>query len=289
MTRQTLATREDAAPDQAALRQRRLVGARLPPGRVAARRRARRRSRRSCASGRSTRTRSCCWSARRCRPTCRRRCRSTAADYGRPARRPALRPADAPARRARLGAAAARGQRQHRRCAGGVLPRISLTANFGTASSELSGLFKSGSFAFTGTAQLLQPSSTPAATGQPRRRHVNRDIAVAQYETDPDRLSRSRRRARRPGHAGEQLRAQAAQTNALAITYSSPTCAIAPAPRAISTRSTRSARCSPPSRRWCRRRPCSCRTWSRSTARSAVAGTRAEVPAASNPALPPPR
>ena len=62
-------------------------------------------------------------------------------------------------------------------------PRISLTANAGTASSELSGLFKSGSFALTGSATLLQPIFD-AGRNQANLAvaKVNKDIAIAQYE-----------------------------------------------------------------------------------------------------------
>jgi multidrug efflux system outer membrane protein len=100
-------------------------------------------------------------------------------------------------------------------------PRISLTANLGSASSELSGLFKSGSFAFTGTAQLLQPIFD---AGRNRANldvaRVNRDIAVAQYERSIQNAFREVSDAL-AGRATlvEQLRAQAAQTNALAITF----------------------------------------------------------------------
>lgn len=100
-------------------------------------------------------------------------------------------------------------------------PRITLTANLGTASTELSGLFKGGSFAFTGTAQLLQPIFD---AGRNRANldvaSVNRDIAVAQYEKSIQTAFREVSDAL-AGRAtlAEQLRAQAAQTNALAITY----------------------------------------------------------------------
>jgi multidrug efflux system outer membrane protein len=100
-------------------------------------------------------------------------------------------------------------------------PRITLTGSFGTASSELSGLFKGGSWAFTGTAELLQPIFD-AGRNQANLdfARASRDVAVAQYE-------RSIQSAFREvsdvlaGRAtlGEQLRAQAAQTNALAIAY----------------------------------------------------------------------
>ena len=100
-------------------------------------------------------------------------------------------------------------------------PRISLTANLGTASSDLDGLFKSGSFAFTGTAQLLQPIFDH---GRNRANlevaQVNRDIAIAQYERSIQSAFREVSDAL-AGRAtlGEQLRAQAAQVQALAITY----------------------------------------------------------------------
>ncbi len=100
-------------------------------------------------------------------------------------------------------------------------PRISLTANFGTASTELSGLFKGGSWAFTGTGQLLQPLFD---AGRNRANlevaKVNRDIAVAQYEKAIQTAFREVADAL-AGRAtlGEQLRAQAAQTNALSISY----------------------------------------------------------------------
>jgi len=62
-------------------------------------------------------------------------------------------------------------------------PRISLTAGIGSASTELSGLFKSGSWGFTVAPQLLLPvfdagrnRAGLASAG------VARDIAVAQYE-----------------------------------------------------------------------------------------------------------
>ena len=100
-------------------------------------------------------------------------------------------------------------------------PRITLTANLGTASGDLSGLFKSGSFAFTGTAQLLQPIFD-AGRNQANldAARVNYNIAVAQYERSIQSSFREVADAL-AGRAtlGEQLRAQAAQTNALAITY----------------------------------------------------------------------
>ncbi len=100
-------------------------------------------------------------------------------------------------------------------------PRISLTTTLGTASTQLSGLFKGDSFAITGTAQLLQPIFD---AGRNRANldvaNVNRDIAVAQYERSIQTSFREVSDAL-AGRAtlGEQLRAQTAQTNALAVTY----------------------------------------------------------------------
>ncbi len=62
-------------------------------------------------------------------------------------------------------------------------PRISLTASLGSASSELSGLFKSGSWGFSLAPQALLPifdagrNRAGLAVAQ-----VQRDVAVAQYE-----------------------------------------------------------------------------------------------------------
>ena len=100
-------------------------------------------------------------------------------------------------------------------------PRISLTANAGTASTELSGLFKTGSFALTGSATLLQPIFD-AGRNQANLdvAKVNKDIAIAQYEKAIQTAFREVSDAL-AGRAtlGEQLRAQAAQTNAAQVTY----------------------------------------------------------------------
>ena len=95
-------------------------------------------------------------------------------------------------------------------------PRIALTANAGTASGELSGLFKSGSFALTGTATLLQPIFD-AGRNQANLdvAKVNKEIAIAQYE----KAIQSAFREVADSLAGrttlgEQLRALTAQTNA---------------------------------------------------------------------------
>jgi len=100
-------------------------------------------------------------------------------------------------------------------------PRIALTANAGTASTELSGLFKSGTWALTGTASLVQ---TIFDSGRNQANldvaKVNRDIAVAQYEKAIQTAFREVSDSL-AGRAtlGEQLRAQAAQTNAAQISF----------------------------------------------------------------------
>ncbi|MDQ6684004.1 MAG: efflux transporter outer membrane subunit, partial [Pseudomonadota bacterium] len=101
-------------------------------------------------------------------------------------------------------------------------PRISLTTTLGYASTQLGTLLSGGgTFAVTGTAQLLQPLFD---FGRNRSNlelaEANRDIAVAQYEKSIQSAFREVADAL-AGRAtlGEQLRAQTAQTEALAVTY----------------------------------------------------------------------
>ncbi|MES2999687.1 MAG: efflux transporter outer membrane subunit [Pseudomonadota bacterium] len=62
-------------------------------------------------------------------------------------------------------------------------PRISLTAGIGSASTQLSGLFKGGSWGFTVAPSLLLPifDAGRNAAGL-RSANVSRDLAIAQYE-----------------------------------------------------------------------------------------------------------
>jgi multidrug efflux system outer membrane protein len=100
-------------------------------------------------------------------------------------------------------------------------PRIALTASAGTASTALSGLFKSGSFAITGAATALQPIFD-AGRNQANLdvAKVGKDIAIAQYEKAIQTAFREVADAL-AGRAtlGEQLRAQAAQTNAAQVSF----------------------------------------------------------------------
>ncbi len=100
-------------------------------------------------------------------------------------------------------------------------PRISLTASAGSASSHLSGLFKSGSYGWTMAPQLLLPIFD---AGRNRAgldsANAGRDIAVAQYEKSIQTAFREVSDAL-AGRAtlGEQLRAQQAQANAEATRF----------------------------------------------------------------------
>jgi len=95
-------------------------------------------------------------------------------------------------------------------------PRISLTASVGSASSELSGLFKGGSWGFSLAPQALLPifdagrNRAGLATAQ-----VGREMAVVQYEKAIQTAFREVADAL-AGRAtlGEQLRAQQAQATA---------------------------------------------------------------------------
>jgi outer membrane protein TolC len=64
----------------------------------------------------------------------------------------------------------------------GVLPRIALTGSFGTASSDLNGLFDSGSRAWTFMPTLSLPIFDGARRANLELSEVRRDIAVAGYE-----------------------------------------------------------------------------------------------------------
>lgn len=100
-------------------------------------------------------------------------------------------------------------------------PRISLTASAGTSSSELSGLFKSGSGAWSFAPQI----SLPIFDGGANRANlkiatVSRDISVAQYEKAIQTAFRevSDALAQR-GTLGRQLDAQQSLVNATAESY----------------------------------------------------------------------
>ncbi|HSW18906.1 MAG TPA: efflux transporter outer membrane subunit [Ramlibacter sp.] len=98
-------------------------------------------------------------------------------------------------------------------------PRISLTAGIGTASSELTGLFKGGSWGLTATPQLLAPIFDAGRNESGlRSAKVTREIAVSQYERAIQTAFREVSDAL-AGRAtlGEQLRSQTAVTEAEAV------------------------------------------------------------------------
>lgn len=100
-------------------------------------------------------------------------------------------------------------------------PQISLTATAGSASLALSGLFKGGTWAVTGTASVLQPIFD-AGRNQANLdiAKVDKDIAVAQYEKAIQTAFREVSDSL-AGRAtlGEQQRAQAAVTRAAQVAY----------------------------------------------------------------------
>lgn len=100
-------------------------------------------------------------------------------------------------------------------------PRITLTGSAGSASSELSGLFKSGSYAWSFMPQLLLPIFDSGRNqANLEVAEFGRDIALAQYEKAIQTAFREVADAL-AGRAtlGEQLRAQEAQANAEAVRF----------------------------------------------------------------------
>jgi multidrug efflux system outer membrane protein len=127
-------------------------------------------------------------------------------------RRPDIRAAEEQLRAANANIGAARAA---------FFPRISLTANLGTASTQLANLFESGTYAFTGAGQLLAPifdAGRNQANLEVAR--ANQAIAVAQYERAIQAAFREVADAL-AGRAtlGEQLRAQVAQANAEQVRF----------------------------------------------------------------------
>jgi multidrug efflux system outer membrane protein len=99
-------------------------------------------------------------------------------------------------------------------------PRISLTSTFGTASSELSGLFKAGSSNWTFFPQIVMPIFDPRLRPALDTILVERDIVVAQYEkTIQGAFKEVADSLALQGTVGEQLAAQEARVQALNETY----------------------------------------------------------------------
>ena len=99
-------------------------------------------------------------------------------------------------------------------------PRISLTTSVGTASEELSGLFKSGSLAWNFTPHIVLPIFDPRTWGALRVSEVQQEIALSQYEGAIQAAFRDVADAlARRGTMEEQMEAQQSLVDATAETY----------------------------------------------------------------------
>jgi multidrug efflux system outer membrane protein len=99
-------------------------------------------------------------------------------------------------------------------------PRISLTAAMGTASSDLSGLFKSGSSAWSYAPQIVMPIFDARTWSAHKAAKVQREIAVAQYEKAIQGAFRETADALAVrGTVDEQLSAQESLVKAFSETY----------------------------------------------------------------------
>ncbi|MFA7235276.1 MAG: efflux transporter outer membrane subunit [Phycisphaeraceae bacterium] len=99
-------------------------------------------------------------------------------------------------------------------------PRISLTAAAGTASSDLSGLFKAGSGVWSYGPQIVLPIFDPRTWSAVKVSNAERDIAVAQYEQAIQVSFRDVADALAVrGTVGEQVTAQQSLVHAVSETY----------------------------------------------------------------------
>ncbi len=99
-------------------------------------------------------------------------------------------------------------------------PRISLTAAAGTASSDLSGLFKSGSGAWSYAPQIVMPLFDARTWSAHKAAKVQRELAVTQYEKAIQGAFREVADALAVrGTVDEQLAAQEVLVKAIAETY----------------------------------------------------------------------
>lgn len=99
-------------------------------------------------------------------------------------------------------------------------PRIILTGSAGTASADLSGLFKAGSGAWSFTPQIIMPIFDARTWFAYDVTKIDKKISVAQYEKSIQAAFRdvADTLAVR-GTVGQQIEAQQSLVNALAITY----------------------------------------------------------------------
>jgi multidrug efflux system outer membrane protein len=101
-----------------------------------------------------------------------------------------------------------------------LFPRISLTTAFGTASGELSGLFKPGSNAWNFSPQIVAPIFDARAWSALKAIKAERKIAVAQYEKAIQTAFREVADALAVrGTVEDQLSAQQSLVEAASVTY----------------------------------------------------------------------
>ncbi|HBE73838.1 MAG TPA: multidrug transporter, partial [candidate division Zixibacteria bacterium] len=99
-------------------------------------------------------------------------------------------------------------------------PRISLTSAIGSASGDLSGLFKSGSFVWNYAPQIVLPIFDARTWSGLKATKVEREIAVAQYEKAIQGAFKEVADAlARRGTMGDQMEAQQSLVDASAKTY----------------------------------------------------------------------
>lgn len=99
-------------------------------------------------------------------------------------------------------------------------PRISLTSAIGSASGDLSGLFKSGSFMWNYAPQIVLPIFDARTWSALKVTKVDKEIALAQYEKAIQGAFREVADAlARRGTMGDQMEAQQSLLDATAITY----------------------------------------------------------------------
>lgn len=101
-----------------------------------------------------------------------------------------------------------------------LFPRISLTTALGTASGDLTDLFRSGTLAWNYAPQIVMPIFDPRAWSALKVTKVNREMAVAQYEKAIQGAFREVVDAlARKGTLGDQMEAQQSLLDATAKTY----------------------------------------------------------------------
>ncbi|MDD2277097.1 MAG: efflux transporter outer membrane subunit [Smithellaceae bacterium] len=101
-----------------------------------------------------------------------------------------------------------------------LFPRISLTTSIGTASAELSGLFKAGSDVWTFAPQIVMPIFDPRVWYAYDVTKIEKEISIAQYEKSIQTAFREVADAlAEKGMVNERIAAQQSLVDALAVAY----------------------------------------------------------------------